>query len=544
MATDIDWRKPDYTEIIVERARHLAFIRADPAVRVVKHLTHYRQRPEDFIDDWGWTVDPRNIEVGQRAEVPFRLWPKQREWVRWAHERWLARERGLTDKSRDVGLTWLAVALSCTLCVLHKGMAIGFGSRKEEYVDKLGDPKSILWKARNFCANLPTEFRGGYSAATSPHMQVRFPATGSIITGEAGDGIGRGDRTSLYFVDEAAFLQRPQLIEQSLSATTNCRIDLSTANGMGNPFAQRRFGGKTKVFTLHWRDDPRRDAAWYERMRQTTDDLTVAREYDISYTASAAGVLIPAAWVQASIDADRKLGFECRGARIGALDVADEGPDANAYAGRRGVRLESVEEWLGKGADLYATAERAMMLADGADHLRYDADGMGAGIRGDARIINQGRPASRRLRVIPYRSSGAVVDPDSPIPTADPKPPAYGATREQPRLNRDYFANHGAQAGWELRMRFQRTYRAVEAGRLGDYDPDDLIVIAGDIPDLALVCQELSQPTYGQTGAGKLVLDKQPAGTRSPNRFDAIRIAYAPMPRIGYTIEDMEAALK
>jgi hypothetical protein len=37
--------------------------------------------------------------------------------------------------------------------------------------------------------------------ANAPHMRVVFPDTGSIISGEAGDGIGRGDRCSIYFVD-------------------------------------------------------------------------------------------------------------------------------------------------------------------------------------------------------------------------------------------------------------------------------------------------------------------------------------------------------
>ncbi len=75
-------------------------------------------------------------------------------------------------------------------------------------------------------------------------MRVEFPETGAVIKGEAGDNIGRGDRTTLYLVDEAAFLQRPLLIDAALSQTTRCRIDLSSVNGMANPFAQKRHGGK------------------------------------------------------------------------------------------------------------------------------------------------------------------------------------------------------------------------------------------------------------------------------------------------------------
>lgn len=90
-------------------------------------------------------------------------------------------------------------------------------------------------------------------------MRILFPETESAMTGEAGDGIGRGDRTSFYIVDESAFLERPYLADASLSATTNCRQDISTPNGMANSFAERRHSGKIDVFTFHWRDDPRKD---------------------------------------------------------------------------------------------------------------------------------------------------------------------------------------------------------------------------------------------------------------------------------------------
>ncbi|EBZ0800660.1 TerL protein, partial [Salmonella enterica subsp. enterica serovar Abony] len=40
---------------------------------------------------------------------------------------------------------------------------------------------------------------------------------------------------------------------------------------------------------------------------------------------------------------------------------------------------------------------------------------------------------------------------------------------------------------------------------------------------------ELSQPTYSINGVGKIVVDKQPDGTRSPNLADSAMISYAPM---------------
>src|SRR5690606_27896689 len=95
---------------------------------------YYRANPWQFIDDWGMTFDPRNIDRGLPAYVPFKLMPKQREWVKWAYERWQKREPGVTEKSRDCGLSWLAVSFACTMCLFYEGFVFGFGSRKEEYV--------------------------------------------------------------------------------------------------------------------------------------------------------------------------------------------------------------------------------------------------------------------------------------------------------------------------------------------------------------------------------------------------------------------------
>jgi hypothetical protein len=154
-------------------------------------------------------------------------------------DRWKNQQSGLTEKSRDMGMSWLSVAVACTLCLHYEGITIGFGSRKEEYVDKIGAPKSLFYKARKFMEYLPIEFRGGFDIKNdAPHMRLNFRSTGSNIAGESGDGIGRGDRASIYFVDESAFLERPMLVEASLSQTTNCRQDLSSVNGMDNPFAE------------------------------------------------------------------------------------------------------------------------------------------------------------------------------------------------------------------------------------------------------------------------------------------------------------------
>lgn len=525
MSQAFDFRNPDYARVFAERAERLAWIRANPA-QFPAIWSYYQENLADWINDWGMTVDPRNVERRLPAQVPFLLFGKQREWVEWIIERWRNQEPGVTEKSRDMGMSWLSVAVACGVCLFNDQVTIGFGSRKEEYVDKLGHPKSLFYKARFFMDLLPVEFRRGWDVKQhAPHMRISFPNTGSVITGEAGDGIGRGDRASIYFVDEAAFLERPSLVEASLSATTNCRQDISTVNGTANPFATKRHSGKVPVFTFHWRDDPRKDDAWYAKQVDRLDPVTVAQEIDLNYSASVSGVLIPAVWVSACVDAHKKLGFEPTGERRAALDVADEGKDKNALATCRGVLLSSVRSWSGKGDDIFGTVAEVFKECDdrGVKAFRYDADGLGAGVRGDARVLNESR--QRTIEAVAFRGSGEVRNAERKIPRARaPGPDDYDSDE---RTNKDFFQNAKAQGWWELRVRCQRTYRAV-SGQDTEYDPDDLLAIDGSIPELGALLGELSRPTYSINGPGKILVDKSPDGAPSPNLADSVMILFAP----------------
>lgn len=524
-----DFKNPDYVQVFDWRIERLQRLRAAVAQEVAEERppavlpafkAFYRDNPAQFIIDWGMTYDPRNVSRGLPASLPFLLFKKQEELALWIIERWRAREPGMIEKSRDMGITWLTMSLAATMCLFNREMSVGCGSRKEEYVDILGDPDSMIEKVRVFLTHLPPDFRGGWDRKRhSSHMKIIFPESGSILTGEAGDSIGRGGRQSIYIVDESAHLERPHLVDAALSANTDCRIDLSSVAGLGNPFAEKVRGGKIKVFTFHWRSDPRKDDAWYAKKCDELDPVTMAQEYDINYSASIEGVLIPSAWVQASIDAHTKLGITPTGSKRGALDVADGGKDLNAFAGRHGVLLDSIESWHGRKDnidDIFMTVEKSFYICDeyGYGSFLYDADGLGSGVRGDSRVINERRQfvGQSQISVDAFRGSGAVHDPDGEMVKL--------------RKNKDFFANAKAQAWWALRIRFNKTYRAVIEG--AEYDPDEIISLDSSLKELTKLQLELSQPTYSLNGAGKVIVDKAPDGTRSPNLGDAVMILYAP----------------
>jgi len=548
----VDWKNPDYEEIFWQRRQSLELLRAQVDKEIAAGATrttlddlkdHYREHPADFISDFGVTFDPRNADIGLPTVIPFVLFDRQREWVDWVIGHWRARQRGLTEKSRDMGLSWLSTALGCTLCIFNDSLAIGYGSRLVDYVDKLDTMKPLLPKARMFMKYLPEEFRAGWvEQRDAPYMRLMFPETGSIIIGEGGDQIGRGDRESIYFVDEASYLENAESVEHALSFTTNCRIDLSSVNGRNNKFAENRWSGKIDVFLFHWRDDPRKDQEWYDKLPlpedqggKGMDPVTIAQEVDCNYSASVEGIVIPGVWVESAIDAHVRLNVELTGARGMSLDVADEGIDKNAICRSRGILIEGSEEWSGKGADIFDTVQRAFDFCDlhGYPAFDYDSDGLGAGVRGDARVINENRRAlgAKPIYAVGFRSSEGVVDPDGIVDGT------IGRDGDKGRLNKDYFLNRKAQGWWALRRRFQKTHRWIVDGV--KCSPDEIVSISSKCPNHRKLVAELSQPTFAPNGVGKMVINKKPPKTKSPNLADACMIRFAPKdaPPAEYTQE-------
>ena len=217
------------------------------------------------------------------------------------------------------------------------------------------------------------------------------------------------------------------------------------------------------------------------------------------------------------------------GEAAGALDVADEGRDKNAWASGRGVLLDCLEQWSGAGSDIYGTVLKAFHLADmqSCTSFQYDADGLGAGVRGDARVVNETRDRNSQIDTVPFRGSGAVLWPE--------------ASDVENRKNKDYYANRKAQAWFSVRKRFQTTYRAVDAisrGEAFEYDPDTIISLDSRLSLLTQLMQELSQPTYKINTVGKMLIDKAPDGTRSPNLADAVMIRFAQAERAPMVISD------
>jgi len=543
---------PDYVAEYAARQHRIRRIRADAVLRFgLKE--RYRDDPVAWINHWAVTYDPRVAGTDIPTTMPFVLFRRQVEAVEFLHALVRGQQNGLFEKSRDMGLTWIACAFSVWLWLYWPGAAVGWGSRKEQLVDKIGDPDSIFEKMRILIRNLPKfMLPAGFSESDDmPFMKLVNRETGATITGEAGDNIGRGGRKLIYFKDESAHYERPEKIEAALADNTNCQVDISSVNGLGNVFHRRREAGteyrpgkplvrdRVNVFIMDWRDHPAKDQRWYDerRAKAESDGLlhVFAQEVDRDYSASVEGVIIPAAWVTSAIDAHLKLGFDDSGGYSAGLDPADEGGDLHALALRKGVVLKHVEDW-GKGDVGEATRKAVEHLSGLTVDIQYDCIGVGAGVKSEANRLasekdGDGKPLlPKGLHFVAWSASAAVLNPEQRV---EPD----GRDEESP-LNKDFYANLKAQGWWELRRRFERTHKAVTEDER--HDPATLISLPSDLSNLQKLRKELSQATRGKTGALKMVVNKTPEGTRSPNMADAVVMAYWPCPRASsYTLSNL-----
>ncbi len=535
---------PNYTLVMKASAERLNKLRQNPALfQAAKE--YYRLNPGNFIPDWCVTYDPRNAGTDLPVLMPFVLFPRQKELVEFIHACVTGAADGIIEKSRDMGATWISCAYAVSIWLFWPGAAVGFGSRKQELVDRIGDPGSIFEKLRIIIRNLPREFLpvGFDEASHMSQMRILNPENGASITGDIGDNIGRGGRNLVYFVDEAAHLAHPELTEAALSGNARVRIDISSINpfGSGALFDRKIDAGvlwqpgseivkdRKNIFVFDWSDHPLKTQEWFDRgeSQAKAEGLLHIWAQEVSRDRSALidGVVIPAQFVRAAIDAHKVLHFEDDGMWGAGLDVADSGGDRNALAIRKGPILKSCEEWGER--DTGVTARRAInaLRHIGDCALQYDCVGVGAGVKAETnRLIDEGL-MPRNITLVPWNGGAEVLRPEQRIIPGDPNSPK----------NRDFYGNLKAQAWMELRRRFERTYRAVNEPDF-TWRPEDLISLSSELPQLQKIIKELSQPTMSQGARMKMIVDKKPDDAKSPNMADAIVMAFWPV-RGGQTVE-------
>jgi phage terminase large subunit len=502
-----------------ERDRRLAWMRADAAVRVPALLTYYSKNIADFISDNMSTFDPRLAS----KTVPFELFPKQREMVDAIVAAYRNAEPLSIVKSRDSGASWCGMAVLASLAIFEPGFTAIVGSQLEIKIDAGGNTNTLYHKLRSCLEFLPVEFRGGWDVKTgSKSMLVWFP-NGSSIQGEAGEAIGRGGRASMVFLDEYAHVLHSEKIDEALSATSECKIYVSSVNGTGNSFAKRVREGKTKVFYYRWSDDPRKTPEWKAAKILADGQRKFNQEYDCDFNAGNAAQAFKQEWLDAATDAHIKLNLEVTGLCYGGLDLGAGGDDANAFAiVQGGMLIKHVEIWASS-PRIYRELEKAIRIADkfGVTRFHGDCVGVGAGIVEDVEQISRGRVAAGlpRVKCDSFKSSEQCTYPDRRYAPGDP---------QDKSLRKDVLPNRKSEAYDDLGRRLLITFNAVTIPGFR-YSKRDIISFDSTNPTHGQLLQELGQIESEYVGQ-KIYFDKYGSeGEDSPNAADAVAMALSPI---------------
>lgn len=249
-----------------------------------------------WVNNFIWTYDPR-LEEGV---IPFILYPRQEKLIM-ELERSLNLTRGgskvnmLLDKPRGVGATW-AIMVWILHHWLFDDFSVRVGSRKEDYVDKRGEPDTLFSKF-DFVLDrlprwmLPIGFDMGRHRSS---MLLVNPKNGNSISGESANiNFGRGGRKSVIVFDELAFWEWAKSSWESAGEATNFRLAMSTPpeNGRDSHWYKLLKGvrGEVKVFEFDWRDVPTRDEKWLREQRLSKSEEEFAREVLKSFEGTTEG---------------------------------------------------------------------------------------------------------------------------------------------------------------------------------------------------------------------------------------------------------------
>ena len=538
-----DW-PPDYTQVYKWRQMQLQMLQNSEMMRKGA-IEYYRNNKIDFVNHWIDTFDPRNAkQSGKLVQMPFIFFGRQAEFFEFLDGCQRDNENGLVEKARDMGATWACCAYSVAEFLFSPGASIGWGSRKSQLVDTLGDMDSIFEKMRMIIKGLPPIFYppdfDPYRKECMSYMKIISESTGSSITGEAGDNIGRGGRKSIYFKDESAHYERPEMIEAALSANTFCQIDISSVRGVGNPFHRKRENGqewspsavmeegRTRVFVMDVLDHPVKTSEWVAKQRRMfeTNGMLHIFEQEImrNYYAGVDGIIINAEHLEACVDAHIKLGLGDDGDYAGALDVADGGIDTNASIIRKGIVACHSDEWGSRdpGVSTRRFINSMRQFNNGNFVSQYDSIGLGASVKSEYNRLVQFEKDSLPPQMVlqAWNAAGEVIRPKANMIEGDKNSPKNG----------DYYENIKAQAWETIGYKVYITWRAVNEPDF-QYNPADIISISSSLPHRHKLIKELSQAVRTYSSKMKVMVDKTPEGTKSPNLGDAFIMCYFPVIR-------------
>jgi len=305
-------------------------------------------------------VDESGQEVmvsGARSRRPFVLWPVQVAAARdLYHDITSPGNKAIVwDKSREMGASWLALAVIMWFWLFIPDTHALLLSRKEELVDNGEDPKSLFYKMRYMLRNTPFWL---LPKTGEQHRKLTNEENGSSIIGDTTTAeVGHGGRVTIAVCDEAARMDRFADIWGGLQDTAHVRLAVSTAKGW-NSFAELKRSGRAKLYPLAWWDHPQKGrgrtmgmhpytgraaivSPWYLEYCKTASPRDVAQNLDMDDAAAGQAIFdAPVVYRHLSATAQRPWA-------VGTLKLTDKGHKELAIERRQVERIVWTEREAG-----------------------------------------------------------------------------------------------------------------------------------------------------------------------------------------------------
>lgn len=212
-----------------------------------------------WLNAFGWTflqkkVSEDGIERPVDSELshcPFITWKIQDELLTEILRCIKEGESILVNKSRDMGASWLCVAVFQWFWQFHPNRTFLELSRKQVLVDRRGDMDSLFEKHRYFLKWQPGWLRPKNIRDNICHLENID--LGSTIEGEStNEHAGQAGRKTAILLDEFSRVKNAEEIDLATNDTSACRIFNATPNGPSTHHSRLYKQRRAFIFTMPW----------------------------------------------------------------------------------------------------------------------------------------------------------------------------------------------------------------------------------------------------------------------------------------------------
>lgn len=281
----------------------------------------YRREPWTFISEQCMTITDINPPHGIFRNAKMELFPAQVELIKKLitfDDNYLDFfiDDAHVEKSRQQGLSWILSGVGLWAIEFWDNIRGLYLSRKEDEVDDGGERSTVesLFGKLRFQYNNQDEWLKEECDLTFKFLQVNNKSRQSFLVGEsANPNAGRGGTYKFAMVDEAAYVPNSEAVMMAVDqACKRGKVLNSTPFGSGNHYARikrmhtRNIDTGYRFIRLHWSQNPwqakgltldpdtgQMTSPWYKAITRTMTREAIARELEISYSASMAGMVYP-----------------------------------------------------------------------------------------------------------------------------------------------------------------------------------------------------------------------------------------------------------